>query len=162
MTTTPRLHCAGFTYIAVLFAVVIMASGLGVLGEVWRTSLQREQETELLHVGKAYTDAIMLYYEAPGVVRRYPRNLEQLVEDDRFPIARRYLRRLYPDPITGITEWGTVRAPDGGIMGVFSLSHATPLKSVAFRGVRRYSDWKFVYEPAPAVAPRSGSTTRAR
>jgi len=68
--------------------------------------------------------------------------------------VRRYLRRRYPDPITGSDEWGIVKAADGGIMGIYSLSDAQPLKIAGFRiadaafdSAAKYSDWKFVYQP---------------
>jgi hypothetical protein len=150
----------------VLFTLAIMAPGLALIGELWATSLRREKEAELIHIGNAYYRAIMLYYESPTGVRRYPRQLEHLLKDERFPETRRYLRKLYPDPMTGSIEWGTLRAPDGGIMGVFSLGQGTPLKTTYFKptdarlaGAARYSDWKFVYLPAPVAAP--GSATPA-
>ena len=74
-----------------------------------------------------------------------------------MPVARRHLRHVFPDPITGSDKWGIVPAPDGGIAGVFSLSERSPLKTGGFTGAdekfenaERYSDWKFVYAP-PAV-----------
>jgi hypothetical protein len=69
--------------------------------------------------------------------------------------VQRYLRRIYVDPMTGSKEWGLVRAADGGIAGVHSLSEATPLKTANFpagnedlAGKTRYADWRFVYAPA--------------
>ena len=152
---------SGFTYLGVLFAVAIMASGLALMGEMWATSLQREKEAELLHIGNAYRRAIMLYYEgSPGGARRYPRELANLVKDERFPGTRRYLRRVYVDPMTGTTEWGLMKGPDGGIMGVFSLSKGEPLKRTNFAltdaglpAGGTYADWKFAYVAAPIVAP---------
>jgi hypothetical protein len=71
------------------------------------------------------------------------------------------LRRLYPDPLTGRDEWGIVKAPDGGIMGVYSLSDGRPLKISGFRprdreleGAVSYTDWKFVFTPASQAAPK--------
>jgi hypothetical protein len=150
----------------VLFAIAIMASGLALIGELWHTSLLREKEADLLHIGNAYRRAIMLYYESTPM-RQYPRQLEYLVKDNRFPATRRYLRKLYPDPITG-GEWGTMRGPDGGIMGVYSVAPGTPLKSANFRlvntgfaGASRYADLKFLYQPTPVVAPAAASGTPA-
>jgi len=48
---------------------------------------------------------------------------------------RRHLRRLYPDPITNSAERGLVKAPDGGVMGVYSLSEQPVLKTGNFRVV---------------------------
>ncbi len=57
-----------------------------------------------------------------------------------------------PFDLTGKAEWGLVKAPDGGVMGVYGLSGDKPLKTANFRlrdrefeGAARYPDWKFVY-----------------
>ena len=148
----------GYTYLGLLFAVAILSAGLGVVGELWQTAMRRDKEAELIHAGNAYRRAIMLYYESsPRGRPQYPQRLEQLLKDDRHPGTRRYLRRLYIDPITGQQEWGAIRAPDGGIMGVHSLATAAPLKQSGFRpvdaslaGAASYADWKFFYQPPAA------------
>ena len=145
----------GFTYLAVLFAVALLGAGLALAGTLWETAARRDKEAELLHVGDAYRRAIKAYYEAtPSGVQRYPQRLEQLLKDDRFPSTRRYLRRLYRDPLTNGTKWGTVIAVDGGIVGIFSLSAKAPLKIGEFRladadftGGKSYADWQFIYRP---------------
>jgi type II secretory pathway pseudopilin PulG len=140
----------GFTYLTALFAITILSTGLALTGELWQTAAKREKEAELLFVGDQYRRAIERYYlHGP---RQYPRSLEDLLKDPRRPGAERYLRRLYPDPITGRSEWGLVWALDGGIVGVHSLSEEPPLKSANFRlgdagfgAARRYSDWIFAF-----------------
>lgn len=149
----------GFTYMTVLFMVAIMAGGLALVGEVWSTSNAREREAELLHAGNEYRKAIERYY-LTGPQRQYPKSLADLLKDPRQPGTVRYLRKLYPDPITGKEEWGLVRSADGGFAGVYSLSEAAPLKSAgfavrdaAFEGKSKYSEWQFVFAPArPAAA----------
>jgi len=151
----------GFTYIGVLLATAILTAGLGLAIEAWHTTLRRDREADLLHIGNQYQRAIMLYYEgSPTGQPRYPRQLTDLVRDDRYPSARRHLRKAFPDPITG-GEWGIMKAPDGGIMGVYSTSSAKPFKE---RGTAAsYQDWKFAYTPAakvlkkPPVPPGSSS-----
>jgi type II secretory pathway pseudopilin PulG len=152
-------RASGFTYMTALFIVAILGGGLALTGEVWHTSAVREKEAELLHIGAQYQRAIMLYYEgSPNRQPRYPRQLEDLVKDERYPSTRRYLRKIYPDPITGTTEWGIMKGPDGGIMGVFSKSTATPFK---VRGpAATYSDWKFAYQPATAAVAKPSTTAR--
>ena len=153
----PQQH--GFAYLTVLFIVAIMTGGLAVIGQVWQTSAVREREAELLHVGNEYRKAIERYYLAgPG---QYPRNLADLVKDPRQPGTVRHLRRIYPDPITGNPEWGLVKAPDGGIAGVYSLSDDSPMKIAGFalrdaalEGKTKYSDWQFGYSPALAAAAK--------
>src|SRR6185295_8196858 len=105
----------GFTYIAVLLATAILTAGVGLAIEAWHTTLRRDREADLLHIGTQYQRAIMLYYEGSPTGRpRYPRELTDLVRDERYPTTRRYLRKIYPDPVSG-TEWGIMKAPDGGI-----------------------------------------------
>ena len=149
---------AGFTYLAALFAVAILGGGLALAGEVWETSAKREKEAELLFAGNQYRKAIERYFLSGQ--QQYPRALEDLLKDPRRPGTVRYLRKLYPDPLTG-KEWGLVKAPDGGILGVHSLSQERPLKAAGFRlrdaafeGAQKYSDWKFVHAlPVPSIKP---------
>jgi hypothetical protein len=122
---------------------------------MWETESTREREAELLYVGNQYRLAIQRYVvSGPGL---YPRKLDELLKDPRSPSTRRHLRRLYPDPITRSSEWGIIKAPDGGIMGVYSRSEEAPLKVANFRmrdqefaSAAKYSDWKFSYAPKPA------------
>jgi type II secretory pathway pseudopilin PulG len=163
------MRSRGFTYMTVLFIVAVITAGLALVGEVWETAAKREKETQLLFVGNEYRKAITRYYLAGK--NQYPRALEDLLKDPRQPGTVRYLRRLYPDPVTGKAEWGIVKSPDAGIAGVYSLSEQKPLKSANFRvrdagfdGAQTYADWKFVYTPvtinqgtvkpaAPGAAP---------
>ena len=156
-------RAGGFTYMTILFVIAIMGVGLALVGEVWHTAAVREKEAELLYVGNQYRRAIERYYLSGP--RQYPRALSDLLKDPRRPGTERYLRQLYPDPITG-KDWGIVKAPDGGIMGVHSYSEDRPLKSAnfrprdkAFEATAKYADWKFVVTPAtqpgaPKPAPR--------
>lgn len=154
---------AGYTYMTILFLVAIMSAGLGFVGEMWATTAQREREAELLYVGNQYRKAIERYYQ--NGPRQFPRELAHLLQDSRKPNTERYLRRLYPDPLTGNPEWGLIKAPDGGIMGVHSLSNETPLKTDNFKlrdkefmGAAKYSDWKFVFTSVASpttVLPRT-------
>ncbi len=151
----PLKKQSGFTYLAILFAVAISGVILAVTGVNWSQAAQREKEQELLFVGNQFRQAIALYYEkSPGTVKRYPRTLSDLLKDERQLSVQRYLRKIYLDPMTRKTDWGIVAAPDGGVMGVYSLSDATPLKTAnfeyadrAFEGATKYTDWMFAYVP---------------
>lgn len=142
----------GFSYIVVLILVAMLGIALAAAGEVWYTAQRREKEQELLFVGDQFRRAIGAFYaNTPGNARRYPLNLEELLLDPRRPEVRRYLRKLYPDPITGSTEWGLVTGPDGEIFGVYSRSEDAPLKKGNFRladrnfeGKKKYSEWVFI------------------
>ncbi len=149
---------AGFTYLTVLFVVAFMGLGLALAGEVWQTALARDREMEVLYAGNQYRRAIERYYVSGP--RQFPRTLEDLLKDPRKPGTERYLRKLYFDPLTGKSEWGLVKAPDGGIMGVYSVSEDSPKKVAGFafanrefEGAAKYSDWKFVYNPATQQVP---------
>lgn len=153
---TAARRAGGFTYFIVLNLIAVTGIGAAALGTMWHTAAQREKERELLAIGGEFRRAIGAFYAVAVEGRRqYPRSLDDLLRDQRFPGVRRYLRRIYVDPVTNNDEWGLVRAPDGGIMGVYSLSDARPLKTGAFstvdrdfEGAEHYSDWQFVVRVA--------------
>jgi type II secretory pathway pseudopilin PulG len=158
-----RRRIRGFTYLMALFVIAIAGVGLALLGDVWQTAALREQEAELLYVGNQYRRAIELYYLSGP--QQYPRTLDDLLKDPRSPTIRRHLRQLYPDPITGTSEWMLVKAPDGGIMGVHSRSEKHPLKIANFKprdkefeAAEKYIDWKFVYAPMLQMKPNPAAT----
>lgn len=141
----------GFTYIGLLMAVVVMGLMLTVVARVWTTTERREREAQLLFAGHAYRNAIAGYFAHR---HQYPPTLEDLLGDSESLTPQRYLRRLYPDPMTGSADWQLIAAPAGGIMGVFSNSSLTPLKQanfsvpdVAFADADCYCAWKFIYTP---------------
>lgn len=145
----------GFTYLALLFYLAVLSAGLATVAVSWQTARQREKEEELLFAGAAIREAIALYYNRPpGGVQEFPKRLSDLLQDPRYPDARRYLRRVYRDPMTGEAKWETIAAPDGGIMGVHSSSTRKPIKVASamrngpdFESAKTYADWQFVYLP---------------
>jgi type II secretory pathway pseudopilin PulG len=147
-----RAFQGGFTYIGLLIAVVIMGLLLTIVSRIWTVTAQRERETELLFAGDAIRMAIAGYF-ASG--HQYPLSLQLLLADDRSPVPKRFLRRLYPDPMTGRPDWTLIYAPDGvGIMGVASSSTRVPIKrrnfplmDAAFEDSDCYCAWQFVYVP---------------
>ena len=155
--------CAGFTYLGVLFLVAMMGIALSVVGEMWHTVQKREKEVELLFVGAEFRRAIARYNaSAPG----YPRRLEDLLKDPRFPDVRRYLRKMYRDPVTGRAEWGLLKLAGDTIIGVYSLSDEEPLKKKGFsaadsgfEGKAKYSEW--VFFPRAGQGPQGTATPAA-
>jgi type II secretory pathway pseudopilin PulG len=155
----PLKKQSGFTYMAILFVIAIAGVLLAATGINWSQASQREKERELLFVGNQFRQAIALYYErSPGTVRHYPPTLNDLLKDGRQLGTQRYLRKIYMDPMTRKAEWGTVAAPEGGIMGVYSLSDAAPLKRAdfeyanrTFEGATKYSGWIFEYIPQAII-----------
>lgn len=141
----------GFTYIAVLSALVVVGILAGKAQSLTSAVVRADQERELLFRGQAYQRAIQRYYESDHGFRRYPSRLEDLVKDPRF-IHRRHLRELYSDPIGD--GWILIAAPDGGIMGVASSSEQIPARTANFpKGLEIFAeaeshqDWTFVFYP---------------
>lgn len=151
---------AGFTYVMVLVAVVVIGLMAGVGSALSSRAVKADREQELLFRGLAYKEAIRRYY---AVSKTFPRALDDLLKDPRFA-NHRYLRAAYPDPMgVGKKEWTLVRAPDGGIAGVASASQAIPLKQAnfpvgleTFQGAKTYADWIFQYVPMPAPSSTPG------
>lgn len=148
-----RRRIAGFTYLGLLFAIAILGITLAAVGTVWSTQVRRDREAELLFVGDQIRAAIGRYRESGGV---YPRTLSDLLEDKRVPVPRRYLRRLYPDPLTGQIDWELIKTADGSLMGVASSSQDKPIKvagfapvNAAFEKAECYCRWKFIYVSNP-------------
>jgi type II secretory pathway pseudopilin PulG len=159
----PRSFQAGFTYIGILVTVVVMGIMLTAVSRVWSTTEQREKETQLLFVGDQIRMAIARYYASS---HHYPMSLQDLLGDDA-PQPRRYLRRLYRDPLMGDDDWILVPDPTGvGIMGVASRSKLVPLKRTGFRDSDAgfadsncYCAWQFVYNP-PSLYRRYTAPSR--
>ena len=156
-------RAAGFTYIGLLIAVALMGFGLAAYGELYSHAAQREKEAELLFIGAQFRDAIASYYNRSPGTKSYPKKIDDLLEDNRFPMPQHHLRRLYRDPITETTEWALLEAPGGGFMGVYSRSEETPIKTgnfspaeEAFESAEHYTKWVFAYSPTGSgqnVAP---------
>jgi type II secretory pathway pseudopilin PulG len=147
-----RSRAGGFTYVGLLALIVVMGLLLAAAGDVVSTTERRDREEQLLWVGHEYRAAIARYWIRN---RRYPQALEELLgtgTDQPLPV--RYIRRLYPDPMTNGAAWALVPAPSGGIMGVASSSTRAPLKIAnfdpmdpSFEKATSYADWQFSYVP---------------
>jgi type II secretory pathway pseudopilin PulG len=165
----PGQAARGVVLLALLLALALGSIALMAAVDVWSLTRQRAQEAELLFVGNQYRQAIQRYYfgAPPGTRRVLPASLQDLLEDDRYPMPVRHLRRLYPDPVTGSSEWGAVRVGER-ISGVYSLSDKEPIKQAGFapsdelfNGKTAYRDWVFTVAtvvPATALIPPSAGT----
>jgi type II secretory pathway pseudopilin PulG len=155
----------GFTYVAMLFALAIFGVGLASLGESWAMVSHRDKEDELIKIVSEYINSINSYYiRSPGTPKTFPLHLEDLMEDRRFAGTVRHLRKVYRDPMTGQAEWGLIRNPAGGIVGVYSLSEKDTLRrqGPSLEGAlpvsgKRYMEWKFSTSLAVDFAPASQS-----
>lgn len=180
-----QARARGFTYLGVLFIISLLGMTAAAASAVWAAAQQRDNEVELVFVGRQFEAAIERYRAAsrppaadatadPSVDPRanpaalYPRSLEALLRDDRSITPQHHLRRIYLDPMTGNANWGLIRLPGGGIVGVHSLSDRQPFprKFVvagfspppppAHRALT-YRDWHFVAPSAAALlAPQPG------
>lgn len=155
-----RSDSKGFTFLAVMFSIVLIGTMVGVASRQLTTTAKREREIELLFRGMAIRRAIELYYRTSRAgFSQYPRTLEDLVKDPGVPGIRRYLRKVYSDPITG-GEWVLIRDGSNRIKGVRSASDEAPLKEAkfpevlkSFEGKKKYSEWLFEYNPQQAISP---------
>lgn len=140
----------GFTFIGILIIVALSGIALSIVGSVWHQSIQREHEKELLFIGDQYRNAIISYYEStPSGVKQYPKTLEDLILDKRYPVIKRHLRKLYADPMSK-QAWGLIKQQDL-IVGVYSQSHQAPIKKSGFPSAyegfseaNTYDEWKFI------------------
>lgn len=168
---------SGFTYITVLVMVVVMGIMLGQAAQVWKTTMQREKETELLFRGMAVREAMQRYYWGK-VVRsgakpqddpKKPnlKGLDDLLKDPSEAGTKRYLRpSALKDPMTG-KDWALVKDAAQKIIGVASTSEEAPIKQANFpwelmpadfEKKKKYSEWQFIYNRIPTPAVGGGIT----
>ncbi len=160
----------GFTYVSVVILVAIIGL-VGATSLRLGTTIQRAlAEQALLDIGIEYSNALASYAAAtPQGQPNYPKSFAELLKDPRFPQLKRHLRRVYVDPMTGKAEWGIVKATEnGGILGIYSLSKATPIKVgnfparfSAFEGRTSYADWKFSGEGVQVPGAKGGDGQQA-
>lgn len=107
-----KLPQAGYALMTVLLLAALVLILLA--AEVPRvlTEGQREREEELLFRGEQYRRGLGLYFRKYG---RFPLKLEELVEPKN---NIRFLRQLYPDPLTADGRWRLIRVgPLGELVG---------------------------------------------
>lgn len=141
----------GFSYLMLMFTIVLMGLTLSVAAKQWKTMIQRELEADLLAKGIEIQNALAVYSATMKAGRTiqgeiYPAALADLTKQPK-PV----LRKVYLDPI-GHGEWEIVRHPNGGVMGVRSRSKDKPIKKRDFPAAVRhfenlptYHDWIFQF-----------------
>ena len=132
----------GMTYVGLLLAITLIGIATTALTPMWSTMVRRDKEAELLFRLGEYRRAIVLYRQDHG---RYPAKLEDLLEDKTQLQVRRYLRRIYRDPMTGQTDWMLETLIDktgavAGIKDLHSRSEAEGFMNIAGKG-NRYREW---------------------
>lgn len=163
----PNGKSDGFAYLWLLFSVAVVGLGTSLAMEIHATATQRDKEKELLAIGSQFRQAIGRYYETQiqGKKSEYPNTLEELLLDPRSVSPRRYLRKIYVDPMTGKSDWGLIKF-GGKVVGVHSLSEAAPIKLSGFKaddsmlnGKQKYKQWAFTYPPNFIVNPASNGVS---
>lgn len=156
----PRSRQRGYSYLLILFTVAALGFGIAQAGVVWQQAALRAREAELLYRGADIARAIARYRAtSPAGSPAWPQALTDLVEDKRWPMPVRHLRRIWRDPLTGAADWVLVRA-GGGIVGVHSRSETVPIRthdlppelSTGAVEARTHADWVFRPAETPADA----------
>ena len=132
----------GIGLLGLMAIIAIMGVTLSAVGQHWSVAVKRDKEKELLFRGKSIRNALEAYaadYEVMKADRssRYPRTLDQLTQ-----MPKRYLPKVYKDPITGkdfdlIVVKGEIRgvrsASTDWVMDIVNLKDAATYKDMLFQ-----------------------------
>jgi type II secretory pathway pseudopilin PulG len=152
----------GFTYVGLVILVAIIGLVAATTVRVGVTLQRAQAERDLLHIGEQFSNALKSYAAAtPAGQPRQPATLKELLKDPRFPGTRRHLRKVFVDPMTGKAEWGILYLGESkGILGIYSLSTAQPIKISnfparfqAFNGKQKISEWVFTFDGQEPLPP---------
>jgi type II secretory pathway pseudopilin PulG len=135
----------GIVYPLLLGSILVIGVATAGVAELWSTQVKRDKEEELLFRLGEIRRGIARYRADHN---RLPKELKDLLEDKTQLQARRYLRRIYPDPMTGKPDWDLKLIVDragvvSGIEDVHSKSAGKPLKSIPGKPTEgvTYKDW---------------------
>ncbi len=141
----------GLAYLWLLLLISLLSLGLSKSLEVYSNIYQRQKEEDLIYTGLLYKSAIKQYYDSGQINHSYPNVITELLKDSRYIVVRRYLRKLYVDPITN-QDFELIYAPEGGICGVRSTSNKIPIKKIFIHNeleinkvAETYQQWEFKY-----------------
>jgi type II secretory pathway pseudopilin PulG len=99
--SNPRPAEQGYVLAAVIIMLAVMMVVLATAIPKVRKDIQRDQELETMHRGQQYIRAVQLYYRK---FQHYPPNVDALEDTNMM----RFLRKRYPDPLTGKDDWTPV------------------------------------------------------
>ncbi len=125
-----RRQPGGFIFPLLLLGILIIGITAAAVGEVWSTQVKRDKEAELLFRLSEFRRGILQYRL---IHNRFPQELKDLLLDRTQITTRRYLRRIYTDPMTGKADWKLTLVVDptganSGIQDLHSQSKAKSLK----------------------------------
>ena len=134
----------GIAFPILLLSILIIGISSAGVAEMWSTQVKREKEEELLFRLREFRKAIARFRADHN---RLPKELKDLLEDRSQLATRRYLRRIYTDPMTGKPDWKLELVADragvvSGFQDLHSQSEGKPLKVlVSTRTITSYKDW---------------------
>jgi general secretion pathway protein G len=105
----------GFTLIELVVVMAIIGLLLTIALPRYMSSIERGKEQVRLQNVAVMRDAIDEYYGDNG---QYPETLDELV-------AKRYLRSVPVDPVTGDDKWAVIASPDENKPGVYDVAPAS-------------------------------------
>lgn len=132
----------GVTYLFVMMLVVVMTIATLEVTQQWSVIMQRDREAELQFRGTSIAKAIERFnadssLETVNRANKWPRTLEELTKKS----PKRYLRRVYADPMTG-NKFALIKI-GADIHGVRSTSTETPYNQDIFKGAKTYQAIRF-------------------
>jgi type II secretory pathway pseudopilin PulG len=147
----------GYTLIALLALIALSGIAMATIAPTWSYLVTRDKEEELIFRGESYAFAIQRYQKE---FNQLPTKLEEMYE-------KRFIRKLYKDPITGGEFELILQGPEGrkresqltksqqqavrgtvpggsslGIVGVVSTSDKLALRP--WNNKERYNEWEFI------------------
>ncbi len=91
----------GYILLMMVVIIALLLIAMAIAAPKMKKAIQRDQEVELKHRGMEYARAVKLYYRK---FNTYPVSIDQLMNTNN----QRFLRKKYPDPITGKAQWRLV------------------------------------------------------
>jgi type II secretory pathway pseudopilin PulG len=126
-----------------LGSILVIGIATAGVAELWSTQVKREKEEELLFRLREFRRGIIRFRADHN---RLPKELKDLLMDSSQLQTRRYLRRIYTDPMTGKNDWNLRLVMDrsgvvSGIEDVRSRSEGKPLRTLPGVNADTYKDW---------------------
>src|SRR5690242_6009524 len=98
----------GYLLLSVMLLITVILIMLAAEAPRVAQQIKRAKEEELVSRGKEYAIAVRKYVHKIG---NYPTSLEQLADTNHI----RFLRKRYPYPMTGKTDWKLIHVGEAEI-----------------------------------------------